>query len=139
MRKPRKRNSPAPRKRASPRNASPTRSGVKTGRLSSSAAAAGCGSRVFHQFGGTPMGLFDQIISGALRGAMGQGDQGDQSSLMGWLLGQMLGQTNLCGLGGLLKQIQQGGLEHEGSSGLGNAPNPTISPEQVRAAQGSRR
>jgi uncharacterized protein YidB (DUF937 family) len=85
------------------------------------------------------MGLFDQIISGALRGAMGQGDQGDQSSLMGGLLGQMLGQTNLGGLGGLLTQLQQGGLGHEVASWLGNGANRTISPEQLQAALGSER
>jgi hypothetical protein len=36
------------------------------------------------------MGLFDQIISGALRGAMGQGGA-SESSLLPGLLGQLLG------------------------------------------------
>src|SRR5882757_3911948 len=80
------------------------------------------------------MGLFDQIVSGALRGAMGQ--SGDQSSMMGGLIGQMLGQTNLGSLGGLLAQLQQGGLGNEVASWLGNGANRAISPDQLRSALG---
>ena len=78
------------------------------------------------------MGLFDQIVSGALRGGRG----GEDSSPMGGLLGQMLGQTNLGSLGGLLAQLQQGGLGNEVASWLGNGANRAISPDQLRTALG---
>ncbi len=81
------------------------------------------------------MGLFDQIVSGALRGAMG-GGQGETSLLPG-LLGQLLGQTNLGGIGGLLTQLQQGGLGDQVASWLGNGANHAISADQLRNALGS--
>ena len=81
------------------------------------------------------MGLFDQLVSGALRGAMGQGGgQGD--SLLPGLLGQLLGQTNIGGIGGLLSQLQQGGLGNEVSSWLSNGQNRAVSPDQLRSALG---
>jgi uncharacterized protein YidB (DUF937 family) len=79
------------------------------------------------------MGLFDQIISGALRGGLGEAEQ---SALPG-LLGQLLGQTNLGNLGGLLQQLQQGGLGAEVSSWLSSATNLPASPDQLRAALGN--
>jgi uncharacterized protein YidB (DUF937 family) len=79
------------------------------------------------------MGLFDQIVSGALRGAMGQGE----NSLMPGMLGQLLGQTNLGGVGGLLAQLQQGGLGEQVASWLGSGANHTISADQLRNALGS--
>ena len=83
------------------------------------------------------MGLFDQIVSGALRGAMG-GGQSEESLLPG-LLGQLLGQTNLGSIGGLLNQLQQGGLGGQVASWLGNGANAAISPDQLRDALGSDR
>ena len=83
------------------------------------------------------MGLFDQLVSGALRGAMGQGSgQGQADSLLPGLLGQLLGQTNLGGVGGLLSQLQQGGLGGEVASWLGNGANRAISPDQLQSALG---
>jgi uncharacterized protein YidB (DUF937 family) len=84
------------------------------------------------------MGLFDQLVSGALRGAMGQGSgQGsDQDSLLPGLLGQLLSRTDLGGVGGLLSQLQQGGLGGEVASWLGNGANRAVSPDQLRSALG---
>jgi uncharacterized protein YidB (DUF937 family) len=79
------------------------------------------------------MGLFDQIVSGALRGALGETEQ---SALPG-LLGQLLGQTNLGNVGGLLQQLQQGGLGAEVSSWVGNGSNLPVSPDQLRSALGN--
>jgi uncharacterized protein YidB (DUF937 family) len=81
------------------------------------------------------MGLFDQIISGALRGTVGQSGA-SESSLLPGLLGQLLGQTNLGGIGGLLAQLQQGGLGNEVASWLGNGANRAVSPDQLRSALG---
>ena len=80
------------------------------------------------------MGLFDQIVSGALRGAMGGGQS---ESLLPGLLGQLLGQTNLGSIGGLLTQLQQGGLGGEVASWLSNGANRAISPDQLQSALGS--
>src|SRR5262245_20439728 len=83
------------------------------------------------------MGLFDQIVSSALRGAMGQGSGDATSSLLPGLLGQLLGQTNLGNIGGLLAQLQQGGLGNEVASWLGNGANRAVSPDQLQSALGS--
>lgn len=94
------------------------------------------------------MGLFDELLSGALRGAMGQqgSGQGQSGGLQGGglidsllpgLLGQLLGQTNMGGIGGLLQQLQQGGLGDEVASWLGNGQNRAVSPGQLRSALGS--
>jgi len=79
------------------------------------------------------MGLFDQIVSAALRGGIGEAEQ---SALPG-LLGQLLGQTNLGNIGGLLQQLQQGGLGNQVSSWLGNGANLPVSTDQLRAALGN--
>ena len=79
------------------------------------------------------MGLFDQIVSGALRGAIGEAEQ---SALPG-LLGQLLGQTNLGNVGGLLQQLQQGGLGGQVASWLGNGTNLPVSTDQLRSALGN--
>src|ERR1700751_504810 len=75
------------------------------------------------------MGLFDQIVSSALRGGLGEADQ---SALPG-LLGQLLGQTNLGNVGGLLQQLQQGGLGGQVASWLGNGQNLPVSTDQLQA------
>ena len=79
------------------------------------------------------MGLFDQIIAGAVRGALGDAEQW---ALPG-VLGQLLGQSDLGSLGGLLQQLQQGGLGGEVASWLGNGTNLPVSPDQLRAALGN--
>jgi uncharacterized protein YidB (DUF937 family) len=79
------------------------------------------------------MGLFDQLVGGALRGAMGNAE----SQLLPGLLGQLLGQTNLGSMGGLLQQLQQGGLGNQVSSWLSNGQNLPISPDQLRSALGN--
>ena len=79
------------------------------------------------------MGLFDEIVSGALKGVMGQAEQ----SLLPGLLSQLLANTNLGSVGGLLQQLQQGGLGGQVASWLGNGANHAISPDQLRSALGS--
>jgi len=79
------------------------------------------------------MGLFDQIISGALRGAAGGQSE---STLLPALLSQLLGKTDLGSVGNLLGQLQQGGLGNEVASWLSNGENRAISPDQLRNALG---
>jgi uncharacterized protein YidB (DUF937 family) len=79
------------------------------------------------------MGLFDEIVSGALKGVMGEAQQ----SLLPGLLSQLLANTNLGSIGGLLQQLQQGGLAGQVTSWLGNGANHAISPDQLRSALGN--
>jgi uncharacterized protein YidB (DUF937 family) len=68
-----------------------------------------------------------------MRSALGQ----SQSAALPALLSQLLGQTNLGSVGGLLAQLQQGGLSNQVSSWLSNGANQAISPDQLRSALGS--
>jgi uncharacterized protein YidB (DUF937 family) len=79
------------------------------------------------------MGLFDSLVSGALKSVLQQGD----SSQVGGLLSQILGKTDLGSLGGLLSQLQQGGLGGEVSSWLSNGHNMPVSQDQLKAALGN--
>src|SRR5258708_40290478 len=79
------------------------------------------------------MGLFDEIVSSALKGVMGQAEQ----SLLPGLLSQLLANTNLGSVGGLLQQLQQGGLGGQVASWLGKGANHAISPDQLRSALGN--
>ena len=79
------------------------------------------------------MGLFDEIVSSALKGALGQAEQ----SVLPGLLSQLLANTNLGSVGGLLQQLQQGGLGGQVASWLGNGANHAISPDQLRSALGN--
>lgn len=76
------------------------------------------------------MGLFDEIVGGVMKNALGQAE----SQALPGLLGQLLGQTNLGNLGGLLAQLQQAGLGSQVASWLGNGTNMPISPGQLRSA-----
>jgi uncharacterized protein YidB (DUF937 family) len=79
------------------------------------------------------MGLFDSLVSGALKGAFSQGE----SSQLPGLLSQLLGKTDFGSLGGLLAQLQQRGLGSEVSSWLSNGQNLPTSPEQLRSVLGN--
>jgi uncharacterized protein YidB (DUF937 family) len=79
------------------------------------------------------MGLFDELVSGALKGVVGQAEQ----SLLPGLLSQLLANTNLGSVGGLLSQLQQGGLGNQVSSWLSNNQNLPLSPDQLRSALGN--
>ena len=80
------------------------------------------------------MGLFDELVSGALTGVTGGGTQ---QSLLPGLLSQLLANTNLGSIGGLLQQLQQGGLGEQVSSWLGTGTNHAISADQLRSALGN--
>jgi uncharacterized protein YidB (DUF937 family) len=80
------------------------------------------------------MSGFGGLFSDLLRGMTQQGE-GQESSL-GSLLSQVLGNTQLGSLGGLLTQLQQGGLAGQVASWLGNGKNMPVSPDQLRSALG---
>src|SRR5439155_26206879 len=81
------------------------------------------------------MGLFDSLVSGALRGVLGEG----QSQALLGLLSKVLGGTELGSISGLLAQLQQGGLDRQVASWLGNGANMAVRPDQLRAALGEER
>jgi uncharacterized protein YidB (DUF937 family) len=78
------------------------------------------------------MGLLDSIVASAMKGMM---SPSDTQGLPG-ALSQILGKTDLGGIGGLLAQLQQGGLDRQVASWLGNGSNMPISPDQLRSALG---
>jgi uncharacterized protein YidB (DUF937 family) len=80
------------------------------------------------------MSGFGNLLSNLLRGMGGQ-DQTQEPSLS-TLLMQMLGSSQLSNFGGLLAQLQNGGLNKEVASWLGNGGNMPVSPEQLRNALG---
>jgi uncharacterized protein YidB (DUF937 family) len=77
--------------------------------------------------------IFGDLIGGVLKGMTGQ--QGEASGLPA-ILAQVLGNTNLGSIGGLLEQLQKSGLGPQVSSWLGNGANLPISADQLRAALG---
>jgi uncharacterized protein YidB (DUF937 family) len=79
------------------------------------------------------MGLFDNIASGVLKGVLGQ----VEAQALPAILTQILGRTDLGSVGGLLARLQQGGLDQQIASWLGNGSNLPISGDQLRSALGN--
>jgi len=76
--------------------------------------------------------IFGSILGSALRGFAGQGGGGAISDI----LSQVLGKTDLGGVGGLLQQLQQSGLGPQVASWLGNGQNLPVSTDQLKSALG---
>jgi len=66
------------------------------------------------------------------------GQQGQASGLPA-ILAQVLGNTDLGSIGGLLQQLQKSGLGPQVASWLGNGANLPVSADQIRAALGDER
>jgi uncharacterized protein YidB (DUF937 family) len=81
------------------------------------------------------MGLFDDVLSSVSGSILKSFQTGGAPGV----LSEILGKTDLGGVGGLLNQLQQGGLGHLVNSWLGSGSNLPISPDQLRAALGSGR
>jgi uncharacterized protein YidB (DUF937 family) len=83
------------------------------------------------------MGLLDGILGEVLKGALnGNVDQQQQQHLPD-IFGEVLKCTDLGSIGGLLKQLQEGGLERQIGSWLGNGQNLPVTPSQIRDALGN--
>jgi uncharacterized protein YidB (DUF937 family) len=80
-------------------------------------------------------GIFGDLIGGVLKGLAGQQGQAGGGGL-GGILGQVLANTDLGSLGGLLDQLQKSGLGPQVSSWLGNGANLPVSVDQLRQALG---
>ena len=80
------------------------------------------------------MGLLDNLGLGSLVSSVfGQAE----GAAMPALIQAMLAKTNLGDLGGIVNQLQQGGLATQVQSWLGNGANMSVSADQLRAALGS--
>jgi uncharacterized protein YidB (DUF937 family) len=76
------------------------------------------------------MGLFDNLVSGAVKAALGELGSGSMPDV----LSQVLSKTDLGNVGGLLAMLQQGGLDRQVASWLGNGANMGLSGDQLRSA-----
>ena len=80
------------------------------------------------------MGILDSI-GGALKGVVGQVVTAEAPAL----ISAALAKTNLGDLQGLVAKLQQGGLNDQVQSWLGNGTNLPVSADQLRAALGNQR
>ena len=78
------------------------------------------------------MGLFDQL-SGSLKGAIAS----ELANNAPAFINAALAKTNMGDLKGLVAELQQGGLDEQVRSWLGNGQNLQIAPEQVESALGN--
>jgi uncharacterized protein YidB (DUF937 family) len=78
------------------------------------------------------MSLFNNL-GGALSGVLGQ----VEAAAVPALISAVLSKTNLGDLGGIVSQLQQGGLGNQVSSWLGNGTNLPVTPDQLRTALGN--
>jgi uncharacterized protein YidB (DUF937 family) len=78
------------------------------------------------------MGLFDSI-EGSLKGVLGEAE----AAAVPALISAVLAKTNLGDLNGLVAKLQQGGLNDQVRSWLGDGKNLPISADQLRAALGN--
>jgi uncharacterized protein YidB (DUF937 family) len=81
-------------------------------------------------------GIFGDLIGSVLRGMAGQ--SGEASGLPA-ILAQVLRNTDLGSVGGLLQQLQKSGLGPQVTSWLGNGANLPVSVDQLRGALGDER
>jgi uncharacterized protein YidB (DUF937 family) len=78
------------------------------------------------------MGFFDNI-GGSLRDVVGQVVAAEAPALVS----AVLAKTNLGDLQGLVAKLQQGGLNEQVQSWLGNGQNLPVTADQIRAALGN--
>ncbi len=78
-------------------------------------------------------GILGEVLKGALNGNLGQ----QQQQQLPDVFGDALKNTDLGSIGGLLKQLQEGGLERQIGSWLGNGQNLPVTPAQIRDALGN--
>lgn len=80
------------------------------------------------------MGLLDELnLGGMLQGALGQIEAGAAPTLINALLAR----TQFGDLNGLVAHLQQGGLQSQVQSWLGNGANMPITADQLKAVLGN--
>lgn len=83
------------------------------------------------------MSFLDGILREVLKGALNGNTDQQQQQQMPDIFGQVLQNTDLGSLGGLVKQLQEGGMGRQIESWLGNGQNIPISADQIRDALGN--
>lgn len=83
------------------------------------------------------MGLLEGILGEVLKGALNGNVPQQQQSQLPDIFGQVLKNTDLGSIGGLLKQLQQSGLEREADSWIGKGDNIPVSQNQIKEALGN--
>ena len=78
------------------------------------------------------VGLFDEL-SGSLKGALGSAAAAAAPAL----ISAVLAKTPFGDLSGLVNQLQQGGLDTQVKSWLGNGTNLPVTPDQIKAVLGN--
>jgi len=76
------------------------------------------------------MGVFDNILGGALKGVAGQ----IEAAALPTLISAALSKTSLGDLQGLVTKLEQGGLGKQVQSWLGDGQNLSVTAEQLRSA-----
>lgn len=83
------------------------------------------------------MSFLEGMLGEVLKGALGGNANPQQQQQMPDIFGQILQNTDLGSIGGLVKQLQEGGLGRQIESWLGNGQNLPITPSQIRDALGN--
>ena len=78
------------------------------------------------------MSLFENV-GGVFRGMFGQAE----GAAVPALIAAALGKSDLGGIGGIVAQLQQGGLGPQVASWLGNGTNLPVSADQLRGVLGN--
>lgn len=82
------------------------------------------------------MSFLDGVLGNVLKGVL-SGNNPNAQQQMPDIFGQILQNTNLGSIGGLLKQLQGSGLERQITSWLGNGQNLPVTPTQIKDALGN--
>ena len=83
------------------------------------------------------MGLLEGVLGEVLKNALGGNVPAQQQSQLPDIFGQILKNTDMGSIGGILKQLQEGGLGKQITSWLGNSQNLPVTPTQIREALGN--
>jgi uncharacterized protein YidB (DUF937 family) len=83
------------------------------------------------------MSFLEGVLGEVLKGVLNGNVSPQQQSQLPDVFGQILKNTDLGSIGGLLKQLQEGGLERQIGSWLGNGQNMPVTPTQIKEALGN--
>jgi uncharacterized protein YidB (DUF937 family) len=94
-------------------------------------------ARLASMRGETVMNFLDGLLGEVLKGALSGNVNQNQQQQMPDIFGRMFENTPAGGIGGILKQLQDAGLDRQIASWLGNGQNLPVTPTQIRDALGN--
>jgi uncharacterized protein YidB (DUF937 family) len=83
------------------------------------------------------MGFLEGMLGEVLKGVLNGNVSSQQQSQLPNVFNEILKNTDLGSIGGLLKQLQEGGLEKQIGSWLGEGKNLPVNPGQIKEALGN--